>query len=536
MAIYTWEFNSKDGRVQASLWYDTVAKKFTVASVKGSFDLNALWVSDGDKIPGEGGILLRLGEAGLAMIGTKITWDDVGILSLPSMVPDIQRKDSYIAEGDTKTFDLARFRGLDSWFKTITDFSGITLGISATRVNGFGSEKLVATNAAYVLTTADADHVLYNTADYFALQGDNATESGATQTLTVLAGAVTLEDQSLQLPEGYVYTQGIGDVFYVGAKNGATVNFGNDQILGSTSGDYIFGDLDADYSSSAYPGGGTYNFGNDELYGADGNDIIYGDARQLGNFPSLPDTGAEYQGTYRTGSDTISGGIGDDYLIGDIDQGNSGVFLFEKDLIIAGTGNNTLVGDVTYLLAFSDPITAACGDDNLIGGSQNDELYGDAAYVISYSGVVSIAFGDDELLGAEGDDILCGDAFEIGGSTNVARYGNDKLIGGKGNDRLFGGQGADQFVFNTRPSSISNVDIIEDFNCNDGDKLVLSKSVFTQLSGNFSVDLGARLIYDSETGALSYKPYAFGPGAGETLCILANKPDALTADCFLLIG
>lgn len=537
MTTYNWKFETTDGLIHADIWYDTETKQFTIASIKGSFDLNALWVSDGDKTAGEGGITLSKNEKSIAMSGIKMTWDDVGILSMPGKPTDVQGKPSYIAEGDMKTFDLSDFQGLDdAWFNGITDFSDITLGIRATSVNGTTSIKMVATNALSLDSIADVHHILYHTDNFFALQGDNTTDTGATDTLTVLTGTVYLENQYLQLPEGHEYTFGIGDVFYVGAKNGATVYFGSDQILGSTSDDRLFGDLDADASSDAYPGGGTYNFGNDELYGANGDDTIYGDARQLGNFPSLPDTGAEYQGTYNTGSDDILGGMGNDYLIGDIDQGNSGVFKFASDKVLGDGGIDTLVGDVTYLLAFSDPISATCGNDKLSGGSDNDEIYGDAGYVVSYDGIVTIAFGDDVLSGGDGDDVLYGDALGVMGPTIVTRQGNDVLAGGNGNDYLVGGGGADQFVFDTRPNSITNVDTIEDFSAAEGDKLVLHKSVFAKLStATLPQDLGAKLIYDNTTGALSYDADGLGAGRAETICILANTPATLTADSFLIV-
>jgi Ca2+-binding RTX toxin-like protein len=54
--------------------------------------------------------------------------------------------------------------------------------------------------------------------------------------------------------------------------------------------------------------------------------------------------------------------------------------------------------------------------------------------------------------------------------------GNDKLYGGAGKDTLTGGKGADIFVFDTAPASR---DTITDFSRTDGDKIQLSKAVFT---------------------------------------------------------
>ncbi|QFS50184.1 M10 family metallopeptidase C-terminal domain-containing protein [Nostoc sphaeroides] len=62
--------------------------------------------------------------------------------------------------------------------------------------------------------------------------------------------------------------------------------------------------------------------------------------------------------------------------------------------------------------------------------------------------------------------------------------GNDTLIGGTGNDALVGGAGADTFLYNTNAAfatSAVGVDTISDFNSDEGDKIVLSKTTFSAI-------------------------------------------------------
>lgn len=77
--------------------------------------------------------------------------------------------------------------------------------------------------------------------------------------------------------------------------------------------------------------------------------------------------------------------------------------------------------------------------------------------------------------------------------------GNDILIGGLGRDVLWGGPGEDRFVFNSNMVDFGrrdrSIDIIQDFNQSEGDKIVISRIAFGVSSTN-------QFSYDSNTGAL----------------------------------
>ena len=94
----------------------------------------------------------------------------------------------------------------------------------------------------------------------------------------------------------------------------------------------------------------------------------------------------------------------------------------------------------------------ASGAETILGSIVNDALRGDGGNDILRAGA-----GDDVVYGGSGNDVLYGGK------------GDDVINGGFGNDWLIGGFGADKFFIN------SGVNIIEDFDVNEGDSFVLGK-------------------------------------------------------------
>ena len=129
------------------------------------------------------------------------------------------------------------------------------------------------------------------------------------------------------------------------------------------------------------------------------------------------------------------------------------------------------------------------------GGGSGAQLYGEG--------------GHDTLIGRGGGDYLFGGA------------GNDWLDSGFGGDVLNGGIGADTFRFSTALGA-GNVDTVQDFSGAEGDRIVLSRSVFAAagydaLAGSaFALGAAAttaahRIVYNQSAGELSYD--ADGAGA-----------------------
>ncbi|PSB28423.1 phytase [Stenomitos frigidus] len=116
--------------------------------------------------------------------------------------------------------------------------------------------------------------------------------------------------------------------------------------------------------------------------------------------------------------------------------------------------------------------------------------------------------GDDRINGLSGDDILRGGE------------GNDRLRGGAGNDQLTGGADADRFIFASGQAfnlDDLGVDKIIDFSRADGDKIVLSRTTFTELSG------AGRSLAASDFATISTPANGTTLAAGSTASIVFNR-------------
>lgn len=251
--------------------------------------------------------------------------------------------------------------------------------------------------------------------------------------------------------------------------------------------------------------------GNDEIFGYGGKDTLNGGA----------------------GNDVISGGDGDDVLIG-------------------GAGNDDLKGGAGIDTASYATATAAVTVDlrktvaQATGGAGSDILTG----IESLTGSTL----SDRLDGNKAGNVLIGGA----GSDTLNGYeGADRLVGGAGQDTLTGGTAADRFVFDASLASKGGAvfDTITDFNHAQGDRIMLSKAVFTGLSGAVNAALGEaaffsganatsaqdaddRLIYNTTTGALYYDADGTGTvfSAVQFAQIGETTHAALIAGDFLLIA
>lgn len=98
---------------------------------------------------------------------------------------------------------------------------------------------------------------------------------------------------------------------------------------------------------------------------------------------------------------------------------------------------------------------------------------------------IKLKKGDDKAKAGDGADMIFG---AKGKDKLIGQDGNDYLNGQHDNDILKGGAGADCFVFDTKLSK-AGVDFIKDFKFFEGDVILLSQKVFTDLStiGQLSV-------------------------------------------------
>lgn len=138
MATYTWEYGAAGTNLHFTIVYDIDAGTFTVTSLEGKFDLNALWWDDGED--DGSGVKLSKADNSLNMNGSDSEdWDGMAKLSNAGLGKEGENKSSFISEGETAVFTLADF-GITGDFDVA---NGGTLGVRATSVNGGDSIKLV---------------------------------------------------------------------------------------------------------------------------------------------------------------------------------------------------------------------------------------------------------------------------------------------------------------------------------------------------------------------------------------------------------
>ena len=366
---------------------------------------------------------------------------------------------------------------------------------------------------------------------------------------------------------------------YVGTSSAET-------MIGSSQLDYFSGGGGPDtmdggagtdffrYQSPSEVGAGS------TLKGGDGIDTIYmGNGAGTYDFSTSNISGVEILRFYGSGvsarldGDQIGAGKIDHVTI---DEGTA------QKLVVAGNivdlsgvsfegwegGNRTLsingTGAVDKLVGSSqaDVINGGAGNDSLFGGDGADQLNGGAGtdtvgYSGSATGVVAslanaaintgIAAGDtyssvENITGTKFSDSIFGNK----GINVVNGGGGDDFIKGyDGNDTLTGGSGGDAFIFNTALNAQTNVDHVTDFNV-AADTMWLDDALFAKAGAAGTLSAGAfwagtaahdasdRIIYDANTGHLSYDADGNGAGLAVQFATVAIGLSLTNAD-FLII-
>lgn len=356
---------------------------------------------------------------------------------------------------------------------------------------------------------------------------------------TVLAGD-DIVNFSYAKTTAYVFFHFGGDGREIGS--GVSIRGGNDVMTGDPKRGYIQGDV------STVSSGAVVFGGNDKMHLTGGGHIT-GDAIYVGGFlhggddrVSVVASGVRTEISGDASSIHPSGVVigGNDRLVlssNDIAFGDAvdvyGVLVAGKDAIAGGEGDNFIYGDVSTVYFGA---TMQGGDDTIHGRDGADTIYGDWE---------TLRAGGHAWGGA---DILYGDA---GSDKLYGNDGDDKLNGGSEDDTLTGGVGHDTFVFTDRLTvgKRSNVDSITDFNTAD-DRAALNQAIFEikadkshhVLAAQFKdigvsgakLDADDRIIFNHNTGDLSYDPDGSGKAAAVLFAHLDNKA-ALTADDFLVV-
>jgi Ca2+-binding RTX toxin-like protein len=240
--------------------------------------------------------------------------------------------------------------------------------------------------------------------------------------------------------------------------------------------------------------------GADHIWGYGGNDILNGNG---GNDIIEGGLGAD-KINGNAGADTMQGGPGNDIYFVD----NAG----DKVIELAGEGTDIVNSDISFTL--SDNVenlvlrTSAATDGT--GNALNNRLEGNSA-----------------------------------GNSLSGLDGNDTILGKGGNDLLTGGAGADNFLFDTAPNAVTNMDRITDF-AHGVDHIQLENAVFTALPttgtlsaaafqlGSAATEADDRIIYNAGTGALFYDPDGNGAAAQVQFASVSVGTNLTNADVVIV--
>lgn len=206
-------------------------------------------------------------------------------------------------------------------------------------------------------------------------------------------------------------------------------------------------------------------------------------------------------------------------------------------------GNDDVSGS-----AFNDVLAGFAGDDRVFGNDGNDQLYGWSGNDFLDGGIgfdtLNGGAGDDELLGGlRGDVLFGGEGRDLlrGGNGHDALYGgvgNDTLVGALGTDTLTGGEGNDAFKFSALLDGAINIDTVMDYQTGV-DQIQLSATIFTAFAGQVgqTVGLGQNLLYDENTGRLSYDADGSGGAAALDFAIIGTSSHpSMANEQFLIVA
>jgi Ca2+-binding RTX toxin-like protein len=407
MAKYEWKFGAEGSGLYFTITFDDVAGTFSVTSLEGSFDLNALWFSDGDT--SSDGFTLSKADNSLNMNGSntvwaddgtssteKVAWDDYIKLSNPGLGSEGEEKGTFISAGDPgpTVFNLADLN-LSNFTLANFDPETAVLGVRATSVNGDGSIKWVDKESELVeeeenLPPTDLHLSIASGFAAAAANGNIIEADGA----DLLVGTLVVADpdigdtHTLTLVAGDTRFNIVGDQLYL--NDGESIEAGD--------GTFTITVKAVDSALNEYYE--TFTFITDGTGAAATNNITGNPIGGLGT-AATPVTGDDLIFGF-SNNDTLNGSSGDDALFGGSNN----------DALYGGDGNDQLFGGHN-----TDLLYGGAGDDTLYGGIANDTIYGDS--------------GNDLIFGGDGDDILNGGA------------GDDTISDGLGNDLIVGGDGAD---------------------------------------------------------------------------------------------
>ncbi|UWR59749.1 M10 family metallopeptidase C-terminal domain-containing protein [Phaeobacter inhibens] len=355
---------------------------------------------------------------------------------------------------------------------------------------------------------------------------------------------------------------------YANATRGVKLNMTNGKTAGDTyvsieniSGSGFNDRMKGDAADNVLTGQG----GSDTLRGAAGDDILLGDFADAADAIPQPGLGTGYA---TLGPDATNNSIETAFDISDNFSLTEDPDIFDSTSVLHTTVNATGNGQGGYysidlaagtvltidIDGIADPnvhdswVRLLDGEGNIV--TQNDDGGGDpgstsnrdssTVFVVEETGTYFIVEGSWSPDAPEGwsESVPEGSTYELNVSVEFppapaqpGEAGADVLRGGRGNDlldgglmadTLIGGKGDDFFRFSTELGA-DNIDEIRDFDA-ASDTILLDSAIFTEAGEIGVLDFGAfhssasgtaldgadRIVYNTDSGALSYDADGLG--------------------------
>ena len=422
----------------------------------------------------------------------------------------------------------------------IADYSSSASGVSADLKSGSASDGLGGTDTLITITaligSAFADTLLGSDRSdhiegFVGFGGNDSIDGRGGFDIAVYVDSTG--PVSVNLASGVASGAGIGTDSLANIEGAHGGNF-NDTLIGNGVDNLLYGDGGDD---SLVGAGGNDTLrgegGNDSLDGGDGVDTVDFSESNAPMNVNLTTGVASGEGTDRlTAIEIVLSGSGNDTLVGDASDnllsgagGNDSLGGGDgNDTLRGGTGNDSLDGGagidwadysqasaaVTVNLATgasgADGSDTVVNIENISGSSFNDTLTGSAG-----DNRLEGLAGNDSLLGADGNDTL------IGG------LGNDTLRGGAGNDSLLGNEGADQIRGDAGNDTIDGGLILDRAAYTDGNTLTYADATapinlnLSGISGDGSVGSGSVQDGFGGTDSVRNMPFISGTNYNDTL-------------------
>ncbi|UWS07117.1 M10 family metallopeptidase C-terminal domain-containing protein [Phaeobacter inhibens] len=388
--------------------------------------------------------------------------------------------------------------------------------------------------------------------------GENALSGGAGDDVLSGSGGADLLDGGA----------GSDTADYANATRGVKLNMTNGKTEGDTyvsienlSGSGFNDRMKGDAADNVLTGQG----GNDTLRGAAGDDILLGDFADAADAIPQPGLGTGYA---TLGPDATNNSIETAFDISDNFSLTEDPDIFDSTSVLHTTVNATGNGQGGYysidlaagtvltidIDGIADPnvhdswVRLLDGEGNIV--TQNDDGGGDpgstsnrdssTVFVVEETGTYFIVEGSWSPDAPEGwsESVPEGSTYELNVSVEFppapaqpGEAGADVLRGGRGNDlldgglmadTLIGGKGDDFFRFSTELGG-DNIDEIRDFDA-ASDTILLDSAIFTDAGEIGVLDFGAfhssasgtaldgadRIVYNTDSGALSYDADGLG--------------------------